>query len=263
MKKALLLIGVILLALLIVVFVAGRFFLGSIVKEGVNRIGPRVTGAPVTLDNAQVAPFSGSGTLTGLTISNPPGWSDRPAFQLGEVKVDVEPASLFGDHIVVNDVTIEDPTINYETRLVTDNIRDLIRNIEKAVGQGQRQQTTKDGRPVRIEIKHFALRGGKVMLAAGGNGTTLTMAPVELNDLGTAEGGVPPDRMAVLILQGVAPSIASAAAQGVDKLGGAIGGSAGEKIRQAGDLLRGLLGPKSGTSTQPATDDPKEESKNP
>ena len=60
----------------LIYFVAILFF-GSLVREGVNRIGPTVLQAPVQLEEATLAPFSGWGTLTDLRIGNPAGWSSQ------------------------------------------------------------------------------------------------------------------------------------------------------------------------------------------
>src|SRR5471032_1340727 len=85
------------------------FFLGGIVKAGVNSFGPKLTQTKVVLEGASLSPISGSGTLTGLTVSNPPGWKNDQAFSLGTIRLTVAPFSLFGDHIVINELLIDQP----------------------------------------------------------------------------------------------------------------------------------------------------------
>src|SRR4051812_23251666 len=117
MKKKLLIIGGVLAALALVAFFTLQFFLGSIVKTAVNNFAPKLTGTKVTLDAAAVSPLSGSGTLSGFFVGNPPGWSSDKAFYLGKVHMDMVPFSVFGDHIVINEIVIDQPEFVYETKI--------------------------------------------------------------------------------------------------------------------------------------------------
>src|SRR5689334_20215807 len=133
--KKILLFGVgSLLVLALVGYVVMQFFLGSIVKAGVNKFGPTITQTKVQLNGANISPLSGEGTLTGLSVGNPKGWSDQNAFNLGQVHVDVEPFSVLGDHIVINEIIIDKPEFLYETKIVASNIGDLLKNIEQVLG---------------------------------------------------------------------------------------------------------------------------------
>jgi len=71
MKKVLLITVTLLLVLCLVAYVVATFFLGSIVKTGVNKFGPKITQTKVELASAKISP-TGTGTLTGLTVGNPP-----------------------------------------------------------------------------------------------------------------------------------------------------------------------------------------------
>src|SRR5438132_2100263 len=102
MKKFILFGGLTLVVLAIAGYLTLQFFLGSIVKAGVNKFGPGITQTKVELQEANISPLSGVGTLRGLTIGNPSGWSSQNAFHLGTVHIDLEPFSIFHDHIVIN-----------------------------------------------------------------------------------------------------------------------------------------------------------------
>jgi len=118
MKKTLLRSLLALLVLALVAYLGLQFLLGSVVKTAVNRMGPKITQTKVELASAKLSPLSGAGTLSGLYVGNPPGWSSEKAFYLGQVHVDMAPFSIFGDHIVLNEVTIDSPEFVYETKLV-------------------------------------------------------------------------------------------------------------------------------------------------
>lgn len=234
--------------LALVAYVTLQFFLGSIVKAGVNRFGPSITQTKVQLEGANLSPLSGSGTLTGLSVGNPQGWTGNNAFFLGKVHIDVQPFSIFGDHIVINEIAIDQPEFTYETKIVSSNIGDLLKNIEQSLGSQQQQPggepKAKNGKPLKLEVKHFVLRNGKVSLGVGTQVITMPMPPVELNDIGTSQGGVTPAGLAFAVMRSVTPSVIAASTQALTKVGGTSGAAAAEAAKQATQAIKGLFGGK-------------------
>src|SRR3954468_24157221 len=133
--KKLLLVGTLgLLIVAIGAYITMQFFLGSIVKAGVNKFGPGITQTKVELQSANISPLSGAGTLNGLTIGNPSGWSNANAFHLGSVHIEMEPFSVFHDHVVIKELAIDQAEILYETKIVASNVGGMLKNIEQSVG---------------------------------------------------------------------------------------------------------------------------------
>src|SRR3954454_15188776 len=92
---------IIVVVVLVVLVLLGVFiFLDSIVKKGVETVGPAVTKVDVKLGSAKISPFSGSGTLKNFVLGNPEGYKTPSAIQVGSVGVSVAPASLRGDKII-------------------------------------------------------------------------------------------------------------------------------------------------------------------
>jgi hypothetical protein len=242
MKKVLLYVVVALLALVVIVYVAGQFFLGSAVKAGVNTVGPRLTQTKVVLADASISPLTGTGTLSGLAVGNPAGWSDRNAFYLGRVHLNVEPRSVLGDTIVINDLTIDQPEINYETHVVSSNISDLLKNIEASVGGGKETPEEKGGKPRKFIVKHFKLADGKVTLGVGPAALPLPLPPLELNDLGVKEGGLTAGQLTFAVTRQVLANIITATTQAGGKIGGTMGATTAEAVKKAGEGLKKLFG---------------------
>lgn len=245
MKK---LLGYSLLAVLVLgvgLYITMQFFLGSIVKTGVNKIAPRITQTKVELQGASISPLSGAGTLTGIAVGNPKGWSEADAFRLGRVQVSLEPFSVFKDHIVINEIVIDQPEFLYETKIVASNIGDLLKNIEQSMG-GKNDPTAKDGKPIKMVVKKLVLKDGKVTLGVGGAGgvITLPMPPLNMTDIGTAEGGITPAQVAFAVMRNVTASVVSASTQAIGKVGGTSGAAAAEAAKQAGEAIKGLFGGK-------------------
>jgi hypothetical protein len=242
MKKFLIVVGC-LVAFLLVVFIALEFFLGSIVKAGVNSFGPKITGTTVTLNGAHLSPLTGSGTLTGLAVGNPEGWTADNAFYLGEVHLSLQPFSIFGDHIVIDEIIIDQPEFVYETKIVSSNIGDLMKHIEAFTGSDQgAAPAAKNGKPLKFEVRHFKLTRGKVTVGVGPSAVPLPMPPIELHDLGTKEGGITPGQLTTAVMKSVTGSIITATTEAAGQIGSTMGAAAGDTVKKAGAGIKKLFG---------------------
>lgn len=246
MKKKLTLTLGILAGIVLVVYVGLTFFLGSIVKAGVNSFGPKLTQTKVALAGANISPLTGSGTLSGLAVANPKGWSDANAFYLGKIHVDIEPFSVFGDHIVINEIIIDQPEFLYETKVIASNIKDLLKNIEEFTGQGGEEPKTKSGQPIKFVVKKFRLTNGTARLGLGAGAIPLPLPPISLDNLGVEEGGITPDELAGAVMKNVLGSIVTATTQAVTKVGSTTGAAAAEAAKDAakktGEGIKRLFG---------------------
>lgn len=237
-----------LLVLLIGVYFVVAYALGSIVKSGVNSFGPKLTQTKVVLAGASLSPLTGSGTLSGLAVGNPKGWSEGNAFFLGQVHVDVDPLSVFGDHVVINEITIDQPEFAYETKIISSNIKDLLKNIEQFTGSGGQTAETKDGKPIKFVVKKFRMTNAKATLGTSVAALPVPLPPLSLDDVGVAEGGITADQLAGVIMKNVLGSIVSGTANALGQVGSTSGASAVEKTKEAakkaGDSIKKLFGGK-------------------
>lgn len=243
MKKILGLSFVVLLLLVVGVFITLQYFLGGIVKAGVNKYGPAITQTKVQLASARISPLSGDGTLSGLAVANPAGWTATDAFRLGEVHINLEPFSVFKDYIVINELTIDRPEFFYETKLIASNVGDLLKNIEQSVGSGKDgAPTSKNGKPIKLVVKKLVLREARVTLGVGGQAITMPMPELNMTDIGVAEGGITPAQLAFAIMRNVTTNVVAASTQALGKVGGTSGAAAIESAKQIGEGIKGLFG---------------------
>jgi len=212
MKRMFIWIGCGLLVLLVAGYFGATIFLGSIVTTGVNRFAPSITQTPVHLEGARLSPLSGSGTLKGLFIGNPKGWSGDKAFYIGKIHVKAEPSSIFKDCVVLSDVSIDSPEIVYETKVLSSNIGDLLKNIQgsSAEGANKDEPVGKEGKPLKFIVKHFSLTHGRVTLGIGPTALTLPMPAVTLDDVGAREGGISSSALTLAVMRSVTGSIVKA-----------------------------------------------------
>jgi len=246
MKGKLYLIAGALAALLLIGYVGASFFVGSMVKAGVNRFAPLITRTPVHLDGARLSPLSGGGTLKGLFVGNPAGWSGDKAFFIGRIHVDVAPGSIFSECVVLNNVSIDSPEFVYETRVVSSNIGELLKNIEGSFAEEAKggQAAAGQARPRKFVIRNFSLTNGRLTLGAGPTALTLPMPPLTLHDIGTKEGGIAPAALAFTVMRSVTGSIVSTTANAAARIVPTMGAAAGSSARSAGDALKELLSGK-------------------
>lgn len=245
MNKKILFIGGSVAVVALVGYVVATFFLGSIVRKGVNSFGPKLTQTKVELARATISPFTGSGTLTGLVVGNPQGWSDNDAFRLGKVHLDVEPFSIFGDHIVINEIIIDEPEFRYETKIIASNIKDLLKNIEEFTGGGGQAATTKSGQPIKFVVKKFRMTNGVARLGMGPAALPVPLPPIAIDELGVAEGGITPDQLVGAVMKNVLGSIVAGSAKAALQAGSTLGAGAVEgasdAAKKAGEGLKNLF----------------------
>jgi uncharacterized protein involved in outer membrane biogenesis len=244
-------------ALIVVLGVVAMFFMGAVIKTGVEKAGPSVLGVPVRLDSARFYPLRGKIALGGLLIGNPEGYKAPSAFELGNFRAEVSVGSLFTDTIVVKEIVIEGPVITFEGSLKGSNIGALMKGIEERTGGKKPRdekpvKTAKTDKPAKkVIIDSFVFRGGKVNLSAGlmgGKAVPLPLPPITLSGIGREKGGASPAEAVTQIMgavmravMGVVMQSAELLGKGAEALGGAALGSAGAVLQGAGVAGDGLL----------------------
>ena len=250
MRKLFLLLGIAAL-LAVASLVAVGYFLGSIVRAGVNRYGPPLTKTRVELAGAEISPLTGSGTIRGLVIGNPPGWHSDRAVYLGQAHLSIEPFSLFGDHVIVNDILIDQPEFVYETKIISSNLKDLLKNIEASTSdgsQGVEPAKTNSGPPRRFEVKRFRLQNARVTIGVGAAAITVPMPTITINDLGTKEGGITANQLTAAVRERVLRQVLLTAAEAIGKASKSAGSAATDTTidaaKRAAEDLKKLFGGK-------------------
>ncbi len=237
MKTLWMILGSLLLLLVIGLLVAG-FFLGSIVREGVNRVGPQVTKSEVVLQGAKLSPFTGAGSLQGLRVGNPQGWSNNNALSVETLQFRVAPTTLMKDTIVVEELVVQRPEFVYEHRLPNgSNLKDLIENIRTAVGTPSEKPIGAPEEPEKKFIIHkLRVQDGRIRVGVSGIGTEVPLPALSYDELGVQEGGLTGAQIAQVVLRDVMGRALSA----VTGQGGGISlpGETGQTLKAVGDLIK-------------------------
>lgn len=247
LPRAALLLAVLLGACLLVVGLR----LGSLVRYAVEAYAPRMTGTPVRLRSAHVSLLRGRVRLQGLEVGNPPGFAGD-ALRLGEIRLRVEPRSLFSDTLRVRELLVDSPFVDYETGPGGSNLARLQKSVESFSGPSAPKRA-KTGKERRFVVDLLAVRRGRVRLGLGlgplgRQGTEIALPDILLKDVGKGSGGATAQQLASILLESVNDSSVQAVsgarklledgAKGLRRTAEQLGRSG---VDGASKLLKGLL----------------------
>src|SRR5277367_1891865 len=117
-------------AILAVAILVVAFSLGTIVKRGIEKIGPDATKVDVKLKSAHVWLLAWHVQLSGLFIGNRPGYKTASAIEADKVSVRVKPGSAFSDKLVVENIEVTAPVITLEGGLRDNNLKKIEKNLD-------------------------------------------------------------------------------------------------------------------------------------
>ncbi len=206
------------------IIIAGTF-LGNIVKQGVETMGPKITQVSVKLDEVHLSLWTGSAEVKGLMVGNPEGYQSPQAISAGLISVGVNPLSLLSDKIVVRSLHMESPEITFEGGLGGNNLSKIMDNVNAAAknaaqtGSPVSTNATAQAKPSKkLEVDDFLITGAKVhvdLTELGGKETTLSLPPIHLTDLGRNADGI----TATELTRSVLDAIVTATVKAVSKAG--------------------------------------------
>jgi hypothetical protein len=254
MKKILWIIGIGLVVLIIVAGLAVGFFLGPIVKAGIETVGPKITQVSIMVDAVDVSLLTGSAGVKGLVVGNPDGYKTPNAISVGTAAVGVNPLSVLSDKIVVRSIHVESPEITFEGGLGGNNLSKIMDNVNGMAQQGGPVSTNAAGKPKpakKIEVDDFLITGAKVhgtLVLLGGKELTLpslTIPEIHLTDLGKGSDGLTPTELTRAVLSAITSAtvkVVTGAATDLGKNLGNVGQDAGKAVDSGVDKLKSGLG---------------------
>jgi hypothetical protein len=252
-----LLIGCLALVLLpIAGLILAFLFLGSIIKQGVEQVGPKVTGTTMTVQSVSIRPLSRGVLVKGLRVGNPEGYKTEKAFEMGEMRVEVDPFSLLGEKIVVRKVHIIAPDITYEKKLSGSNLDQINENVNKFVESISGPAETQESAPAeastqKLQIDELVLEDAKVNLSAGilkGKSVPIPILDIRMQNLGTGPEGITIGEAVKETMKAVLSSVGqaikkagSAVVEGISEPAGEVKDKVKEGTGKAVDKVKGLF----------------------
>jgi len=252
MKKLMIVAVIAVIVLLVLAVGLSIYFLGSIMKKGVETVGPQITGTEIKLDSATLSLLSGSGKLKGLLVGNPQGFKSPSAIKVGSVSLGVAPGSVLSGKVHVKEVRVEAPEITFEGGLKGNNLGKLLDNVQAATGGSEKTATPESKAASRkLQVDDFVITGGRINLSVdlsvlGGKSATVPLPEIHLTNLGSGPDGITAGDLTAKVLKELLQAAIPAAEKAVADLGkGATGvlkdagkGATEKAARSIGDLFK-------------------------
>lgn len=245
MKKLIIKTVVALLVLVLLALVASYFFLGSLIKKGVETVGPKITQTEVKLESATLSLFSGTGTLKGFVLGNPAGFKTDSAIKVGSVTLGVEPGSLLSEKIHVTEITVQAPEITFEGGLKGNNLSKLLENVQASSGGGAKGASNDSGASKKLQVDNFVISGGKINVSVGvavlgEKSATVALSEIRLTNLGSGPEGITTADLTRKVLDEILKQAIPAAEKAVRDLGKGVTDSLKDASKNPGGAAKGI-----------------------
>ena len=237
----------IILAVIILLVVSAKLWLGATIKSAVNGLGPKVLGVPVEVASVSVDLLGGKVRMDTLTIGNPEGFESTPyLFKLDGLSIDLAVGDILRGNTHIYDITVDGPHVWYHQRIPSSNVSKLLDILEEKYPSDGKKKDDKDdsdkeAKPVVID--HLLIKEGTVGIKMGIGGE-VPLLKIELNDIGK-DGAMMPVQVVKLlvtsIVKGVLSAVANLGGSAVDAVGN-VGGAAVDAVGTAGKAAVGAVG---------------------
>lgn len=232
MKKLAIVIAVVALIAGLLLYVGSQ--LNSIVAGLIEDHGSAATQTPVRVAGVAIELSEASGTISGLTVGNPEGFSGN-AIEMGNFSLSLDPSSLTEDVIVIENILVSGARLNIVQQANGNNLQELLRNLDVGTGDSGND----DGAGKKLIINQFTLEDASASLTAPdlGDVREVTLPTITVRDIGRSSNGATGAEVAKQVLQPVFnQALESAAVQ-------AIKDKASEKLDEVKDaVLEGIFG---------------------
>jgi len=185
---------IVIFVLVAVVLVAG---LGSwwlsqnvdrIAQEALTDVGHELADTKVSVESVDISLASGKATIRGLSVANPPGYSQRPLLLLDTIEVDIALDSIGDDVLVIEQILVKDSQVSYELDgQGVSNVSILEKNVGKTTPGSS-------GGENRLIIEHADFKGGTITAIAAqqpGKELVFDFPSVSFTGLGAPDGASP------------------------------------------------------------------------
>ena len=200
-KKCLKITGIV-FGVIIVLLIIVLLSLSFIIKNGIQHVGPIITGVPMSVKYVAFNPFEGAMTIKDLVVGNPAGYSSPYAVKLGHFHLDIGMKSLFSKKVLIERIEVKGVELNYETSLLLkNNIQEIQDNVNKLAGENQKQEKAPENKDQKqekapgqkpLQIDYLELRDITAWVIMKGTPAKapLIVAPIVMTQLGTGEDGI-------------------------------------------------------------------------
>jgi hypothetical protein len=160
------------------------------VARAIEDQGSRILGTRVRVDSVEIELAAGKGTIRGVRVANPEGYSSDDAIRLEAIELAIDARSIGEQPFRVTRVRIGDSEVRFELR---DDGGSNIEHFRRHLARGSdppEPEPAPAGEPRRFAIGEFALAGGEIFVVRPGVATPerVHLPGLELDGLGGKQG---------------------------------------------------------------------------
>lgn len=240
LKKVLKWIVIVVVVLVVLAVLIFNFAGNSIIKNAVEFGGTTALSVPVNVGDVDLSLAKAKFTISNVKVGNPAGYKAENMFELGSLIVDSSYGELMSDPAVIEEIAIDGINITLEQKGLTNNIQDILNNLDKKSAPKEKQPTTpqEPAKPAKkLVIKRLTINNAAVsaQLPLSPKPLKFTLAPIELKDIGN-DKPIDAAGLSAEIMSAIAGGIAQA---GAGVLPDDMTGAMKDTLGQAGKLLQG------------------------
>jgi uncharacterized protein involved in outer membrane biogenesis len=199
MKKTILIIASIAVLALAIFLWRVIANLDSIVAGMIENVGSDVLKTKVSVSGVSINLKDGKASIAGLSVANPPGYSNANIFELNGIEVDLKLGSIGKDVLVIESIRVDNPQVVFEgDEDGGSNMQTLLDNIDSSPS-GDSSSGKAQGEAAKMIIEQFEFSGGQVKASTAvkpGEVVDINLPAIKMSGIGKAEGGVTADVVA-------------------------------------------------------------------
>ncbi len=232
-KKTGLLIKIVLciLILLVVLVAVVIILIDPIAKNALEKGAPLVLGTNASVERIHIEPFNGRVEITNLIIDNPSeSYSSDYAIKLGDIVADIKVGSVFGDKIHVEDLTLKEVDVVYETTVINSNLQEILENVKKLESKEKAEEkedkdSGKEKKEQTLQVDKIELENVGITVQAKGAaaGLPIHVSIDPMGPLGEGEEGITPVGLTLRILGAIVTTAIKSAGGSVTEAASVIG----------------------------------------
>jgi len=237
--------------LLLVALAASVYWLSENLERMVARtiedVGSELTGTRVSVSSVSLDLSEGRGSVSGLRVGNPRGFSSDDAFRLGNISVEIDPASVTGSPISIREVRIAAPEVLFEVNEIGKaNVNELRRALAEPGGSGEGEGGAPDEAGPRIAIGRLVFEAGRIRsdtTVLGGERREVALPSLTMRRLGGSRGATP-DELGRKIAAAFATRVVETVARNrlLEEIEETVDEALGEAADAAKSVLRDIFG---------------------
>ncbi|MBL6689343.1 MAG: hypothetical protein ISP91_03010 [Pseudomonadales bacterium] len=170
--------------------------LEGIVKSLIEEIGTETVGQKVSVADVKIKLGEGSASISGLTVANPPGYSNEPVFSLDNISVSIDAGSITGPVYVINEISVDGVSVLAEQKGVSTNVQTLLDGMPSTEGGEAAPAESSAGSDVLLAIGKVNFANGSMELRSDQfENQKVELKRLNLRNLGTPENGLTPEQI--------------------------------------------------------------------